>query len=540
MNATPSPSPPLALLYLPPILAETPGTEVEQLGEKLAVALDRHASAGARRYRVTTEFVELRDRKEKVCRLVCQEGNGQADRPVADLYLLDYRPQLVRRHQEGMLVTRCLLAGMGVLEAGRRVVWQMFRPHHSLLTPQERFQGLVAIGMLAGLALYLAFLLMGVIRVLESALPGDPAPAALSGATRLPEPGWIPVPAGMFPASNGWLNLTQRVTFRLTHHPAGSTNAWLLATHLGPDAPVPLSPEQTEVLSLAIRSAVMHPTTPPVPHPRWPAWLAGFLRMAGDGLARLVRFLYHGSELSLAMLVALGLLSRERGRFTRFFSRLSEELLAFVHYFSFAERRAEITGLMDQRIEELAEAHPGYSRFAVLAYSFGSIVALDAFCPPDEQRARRLARVDTLVTIGSPYDFVLTYWPDYFAGRDPRHRPPARWLNVYSPVDVLGSRFDKSGLRERAGGAGPEDSCGGDRRLAHGPTEEVAFRENFVTEQLGWLQTFLLVGLRAHSMYWSPRESSERNCLHLVVPRLLAGEVEPLPAAPGLPPDSPA
>lgn len=540
MNATPSPSSPLALLYLPPILAETPGTEVEQLGEKLAVALDRHASAGARRYRVTTEFVEVRDRKEKVCRLLCQEGDGQADRPVADLYLLDYRPQLVRRHQEGLLVTRCLLAGVGVLEAGRRVVWQMFRPRRFLLTPQERFQGLVAIGMLAGLALYFAFLLLGVIRVLESVLPGDPAPAVESTASRPPEPGWIPVPAGVFPASNGWLNLTQRVSFRLTNHPEGSTNVWLLATHLGPDVPADLSPATRAILSNAIRSAVGHPPTSPAPRSFLPAWLAEPLGKAGDHLAKLVRFLYRWSELSLASLVGLGLLSRERGKVTRFFSRLSEELLAFVHYLSFAERRAEITGLVDQRIEELAEAHPGYSRFAVLAYSFGSIVALDAFCPPDEQRARRLARVDTLVTIGSPYDFVLTYWPDYFAGRDPRHRPPALWLNIYSPVDVLGSRFDKSALRERTGGSGLEDSFGGDGRLAHGPTEEVAFRENFVSERLGWLQTFLLVGLRAHSMYWSPRENSERNCLHLVVPRLLAGEVQPLPAEPESPAQSPA
>lgn len=210
-------------------------------------------------------------------------------------------------------------------------------------------------------------------------------------------------------------------------------------------------------------------------------------------------------------------------------------MLAFVYYLSFADRRAEITGEVDEFMEALTEDGGGYQRFAILSYSFGSIVALDAFCPADEVRARRLDRVDTLVTIGSPYDFILTYWPDYFRNRNAKHVPPARWLNIYSPVDVLGSQFHKrdAGISEAAGES-LENSFGQPGRLRKGPTEELAFRENFVDEKLSWLSTFVLLGLRAHSMYWARDDGHERNCFHLIAPRLFpeqfTGTSPPTPA----------
>lgn len=520
--AAPAPAAPLAVVYLPPILAEHPGTELEQLGEKLAVALDRHAVAGPNRYRVTTEFVDLRDRKEKICRLVCRDAEGKAERPVADLYLLDYRPKLVQRQREGILVTRLLLAGLGLAEAGRRVVWQMFRPSHRLLTPPERFQSLVALGFLAVIALYLFTLLLGAIRVIETTWR---RPAA-DGVPASPGLGWVPVPPGLFPATNTWLTVTQQVAFRITNHPPGSARWWLVATNLGPLSTGEVSPESRALLSASSLTAPPGPLSGPTAHPDRAGRVVQWAEAMFDGLAAPVRLLYGWSEMALAALVILGLVSHERGRFTAFLRSLSEELLAFVHYLSFADRRAEITGQVDECIEQLAEIRPGYARLAVMAYSFGSVVALDAFCPPDEHRARRLGQVDTLVTIGSPHDFILTYWPDYFAGRDPRHQPPARWLNVYSPVDVLGSRFRKAAPGQEAVPGGTENSFGVPGRLAFGPTEEVAFRENFVSEHLGWWQTLSLVGLRAHTMYWSRTDHAERNCLHLVVPRLFAAELE--------------
>ena len=147
------------------------------------------------------------------------------------------------------------------------------------------------------------------------------------------------------------------------------------------------------------------------------------------------------------------------------------------------------------------------------------------FCPPDGVRARRLDHVDTLVTIGSPHDFILTYWADYFANRDPGHRLPATWLNIYSPTDVLSSQFEKtSSGRPDASSGGLENSFGRPGLLARGPTEELVFREHSTSEELTLWSLLCLRGLRAHSLYWSPNDQRDRNCFHLIVPRLFPEE----------------
>jgi hypothetical protein len=62
--------------------------------------------------------------------------------------------------------------------------------------------------------------------------------------------------------------------------------------------------------------------------------------------------------------------------------------------------------------------------------------------PGWKETGRAFQSVHTLVTIGCPFDFVRTFWSDYFdESRDYTDKVPLRWLNVYSPVDVLGSNF---------------------------------------------------------------------------------------------------
>jgi len=537
MSDHPPSRPPLAIIYLPPILAENPEAELDLVGAKLAGALDRHASDGAGVFRTATEFVEVRGKKEKVCRILRADRDGQNERPLADLFRLDYRPRLLARYRDGRLATKCLLAGLGLIEMGRRVLAQWFRPRHHLLSRPERFQSVFALGMMLVVALYLFTLVLGAVKIVDTALHGalrgtnEPPAVAVTNAdwTQRTNAGWLP-------GTNGWA---------LWRTNAGvATNFWLVKTNV---SVVPtngffaftnwgFAGTNAGLTNWGMFSTNWGPFLPPAPPPKKPAWerFKDFFRdLFGLLLVRPVRWLYEVSELAFVALVALGLLSKDRGQVTEFIRKLSEEMLAFVYYLSFADRRAEITGEVDEFMEALTEAGPRYRRHALLGYSFGSIVALDAFCPADDVRARRLDCVDTLVTIGSPYDFILTYWPDYFANRSPKHGSPANWLNIYSPVDVLGSQFHKRGAASAEGhGEVLENSFGQPGRLAKGPTEEVAFRENFVCEDLTWTSTLMLLGLRAHSMYWSRDEQHERNCFHLIAPRLFPEEfVETNPSA---------
>ncbi len=457
-NPNPQPTPsleplPIALIYVPPIVDDQPDSELEMIGRKIAIALDRHDRVARSVFRVATEFVEVRGRKEKVCRILRSDPETGGERAVADVFRLDYRDKLLARFRQGLVITKCALALVGLMEMVRRAVWPMVAPRHSVLSRAERFQSIYAIGIMFMVAAYLAMLVVGAVRIAETTYNRDfVRPGAASG-------------------TNGPVAVAGR---------AGEADS--TSSHEG---------------------------------------LAGTatIRKFGQRIGGALSWIYTKSDLAFVILVGLGLLNPDRGQLTSFIRRASEEMLALVYYLSFADRRAEITGQVEELVEALSEGEGRYSRKAMLTYSFGSIVALDVFCTPDETRARCLDGVDTLVTIGSPYDFILTYWPNYFLKRNPAQRPPPTWINVYSPVDVLASQFCKS-TDAREGGELLEDSYGEEGKLAFPPTFEVAFRENFPGEQLSWGSAFLMLGMRAHSMYWSRVEDQERNCFGLVVPRL--------------------
>lgn len=104
-------------------------------------------------------------------------------------------------------------------------------------------------------------------------------------------------------------------------------------------------------------------------------------------------------------------------------------------------KREEILSEIDNALEAIAESSTGYRRVILLAYSFGSVVALEATLARADVAPRVRKHVKTLVTIGCPYDFVTTYWPDFF-----RFSPrwSTEWINAYTEADVLGSRFGRS------------------------------------------------------------------------------------------------
>lgn len=437
---------PLCLIYLPPILAIHPEAELDRVGEKLAVAIDRQASVGAHVYRTVSEFVEVRGKKERVCRILRMDPAGSNHHPLADLFMVDYRPGLLSRYRDAILAKKCVLAGIGLCEMiWRTMTCEIGRDKRRLLSLKERVQSVVVLAILAFFAGYLTLMLVGA---------GSIANDKLFKAT------------GSAVQTNGV-------------------------------------------------SGDLH--VPPIEKAN------GLAARLEKGVVNCVLKVYEWSWASFAVAGVVTL--SDRGRFRDLLNRLSEELLAFVYYLSFADRRAEITGEVDDFIEGLVESGPGYPRFAVMGYSFGSIVALDVFCPPDGVRARRLDHVDTLVTIGSPHDFILTYWADYFANRDPGHRLPATWLNIYSPTDVLSSQFEKtSSGRPDASSGGLENSFGRPGLLARGPTEELVFREHSTSEELTLWSLLCLRGLRAHSLYWSPNDQRDRNCFHLIVPRLFPEE----------------
>lgn len=209
------------------------------------------------------------------------------------------------------------------------------------------------------------------------------------------------------------------------------------------------------------------------------------------------------------------------GFFTRaslkdFLSETAAHAVPALNYLDFDERKGAVMGQLNDLLDHLEQSARPYANVHVIAYSFGSIVALDALFPA-QVPSPRLERVKTLTTIGSPFDFMRTYWPGYFTGRYVVPGAPSRWLNIYSTMDILGSDF--------------RDTDGGD--VLHGvrtaddqerkPDENKRYGRDRRLSLAHPIDYLGLVGFRAHCTYWDKTETYGLDCFDIVVPQLYGG-----------------
>jgi len=172
-------------------------------------------------------------------------------------------------------------------------------------------------------------------------------------------------------------------------------------------------------------------------------WLAGTQATYQSSL----RFL----QLSIVVLTGLGMFRRQTLKQT--ITELGVEYASVIDYLAGGLQRRNLRGQFRDMLEgiaalEISGSGAGQSvdlhgKVHVLAYSFGSIVALDGiFRPNQPDPQKRFERIGSFVTVGSPFDIVRAFWPRYFADRrKPTHAADLNWLNVYCRDDVLSSNF---------------------------------------------------------------------------------------------------
>jgi hypothetical protein len=244
-------------------------------------------------------------------------------------------------------------------------------------------------------------------------------------------------------------------------------------------------------------TAVTHDVVQKQPkRPRWLDWLkTGIVAFAGLGLT--VRF-----NLKEALANVAPILSCATG------------------YLSAGEKRSVIIGELTRFIDHLDEqTNVRYRNVHILAYSFGSVIALDALFPQDSDLPKRLERVDTLVTIGCPADFIRTYWPKYFLGRRGKLSTPSRWLNVYNDSDVLGSNFLDTFGQDTSKDKTAGIRCGEDLRRPN-DADNIKFGPS--VHSFGeWVR---FIGFRVHSKYWDRQSENAVSCFEPIVARLYKGD----------------
>jgi hypothetical protein len=114
----------------------------------------------------------------------------------------------------------------------------------------------------------------------------------------------------------------------------------------------------------------------------------------------------------------------------------------FYSYLKHPERKAIIARKFDTLLEYIANQHPRIGGIELHTCGFGSIIACDLLFPNGPAPGERIrSRIQLLITIRSPHDFIKNYYPDYFRKRKRYILALTHWYNVYSPSTILSSNF---------------------------------------------------------------------------------------------------
>lgn len=218
----------------------------------------------------------------------------------------------------------------------------------------------------------------------------------------------------------------------------------------------------------------------------------------------------------VVVLTALGLWSKKDTK--AILDRVAIETTTVANYLLDGKRANSAHGRLEKLIDEIA-SKGGHRHLHMVGYSFGSIVTLDTLYPRDSAPAGvALQEVDTLVTVGCPFDFIRTFWPAHFDRRTVIDGVPYKWINIFDPNDVLGSNFADSvkGVDQPRGVRSQNTQQYLPVNIAHDKRE--------AGEGLwAWVQ---LAGFRAHGHYWEHGDVFDKNCYRVIVGELAGRPAE--------------
>jgi hypothetical protein len=210
-----------------------------------------------------------------------------------------------------------------------------------------------------------------------------------------------------------------------------------------------------------------------------------------------------------------------------FYPNLKQQMLdaavqydSALEYLSFGSRGSALDGQLIALLDHI-EAK-GYQNLHVIAYSFGSILALDCFFPANQMPAERVKGIGKLVTVGCPFDLIRVFWPQYYADRQSPDNLSDHWINIYSPIDIFGSNFrndaellpPEKDTAFRLSGSASKLLC---------PAQNIVWTSGRSKKGLTTLELLALVGLEAHESYWGNQYESESTAFTMIVSELYAG-----------------
>lgn len=246
------------------------------------------------------------------------------------------------------------------------------------------------------------------------------------------------------------------------------------------------------------------------------SFIVGHLRPFYHSISRFFNFIY---DLVFAyknyIMASVATLLLLLPNFKNFITNTAIDYLCLINYLNTGERKQNIVGKLEELLEYICESGEGYAKINLLAYSFGSIIAIDALRPQDGNVSYRMkTKIDRLVTIGCPFDFIRVYWENYYTDRKNADIAITDWFNVYSAVDILSSNFRDDSQKREA-----------EAHLTIGKSLPSNISYDLINNnKLTFMDMLLLQGLRAHRMYWDDEEYSA-SCFSALLQAIYFPEV---------------
>lgn len=220
---------------------------------------------------------------------------------------------------------------------------------------------------------------------------------------------------------------------------------------------------------------------------------------------------------AVLLTAAFGAIGKQREKA----SQIGSVLTAAQSYLKVGQGQPTASGGLTSLIDTLGDAGH-YTNVRILAYSFGSVIALDSLFPTTDDPPEVMKAVTSLVTIGSPFDFVRAVRPHWTADRHALPEVPSGWLNVYSTIDLLGSNFRATAASDPDADADINAVEISEARsdVVLKPTQNHAWNLGI---ELTKTNIFEFYGFTSHGLYWGTDNEDDRNVFDFVVPTIYEG-----------------
>ncbi len=182
---------------------------------------------------------------------------------------------------------------------------------------------------------------------------------------------------------------------------------------------------------------------------------------------------------------------------------LATEFVCANNYLEFGLQRQEIQGNLEKLVDYISENEDNPS-IHFHTYSFGSILALDYIFPFGANHSNNAKNhIEALITIGTPFEFIQSYYPDFYKERKIELGNKILWVNIYSIVDALATNFRT-------------DAQVGEAQFGMGLSSNRPINFNYEanpvkTDRL--IDFLFLYSIRVHGTYWDSRSSQGKSCL---------------------------